>query len=114
MSPASSSAPSSMSHPRAAIFGCAGAVLAPEERAFFREVDPLGFILFQRNCLDPAQLSRLVDELRASVGRADAPVLVDHEGGRVARLRPPHWRTYPSAARIAALGDEAPAAARDV
>lgn len=103
-----------MNPPRAAIFGCAGAALAPEERAFFASVDPLGFILFQRNCIDPAQLRRLVAELRASVGRPDAPVLIDQEGGRVARLRPPHWRSYPSAARIAALGAEAPAAARTV
>jgi beta-N-acetylhexosaminidase len=103
-----------MNHPRAVIFGCAGAALAPEERAFFRAADPLGFILFQRNCVEPAQLRRLVDQLRASVGRADAPMLIDQEGGRVARLRPPHWRAYPSAARIAALGAAAPAAARDV
>lgn len=103
-----------MSRPRAAIFGCAGATLMPDERAFFAASDPLGFILFQRNCADPAQLRRLVDDLRASVGRADAPVLIDQEGGRVARLRPPHWRSYPSAERIAALGAEAPAAARVV
>jgi beta-N-acetylhexosaminidase len=103
-----------MSQPRAMILGCAGAALAPDERDFFRATDPLGFILFQRNCVDPAQLRRLVDELRASVGRPDAPVLIDQEGGRVARLRPPHWRAYPSAARIAALGDAAAAAARDV
>jgi beta-N-acetylhexosaminidase len=103
-----------MSQPRAMILGCAGAALASEERDFFRAVDPLGFILFQRNCLDPAQVRGLVDALRDSVGRADAPVLIDQEGGRVARLRPPHWRTYPSAARIAVLGDAAADAARDV
>jgi len=103
-----------MSHPRAVIFGCAGAALTPDEGEFFRSANPLGFILFQRNCVEPMQLRRLVDELRASVGRADAPVLIDQEGGRVARLRPPHWRAYPSAGRIAALGDAAPAAARDV
>jgi beta-N-acetylhexosaminidase len=103
-----------MSPPRAAIFGCAGATLAPEEGAFFAGADPLGFILFQRNCVDPAQVRRLVAELRASVGRLDAPVLIDQEGGRVARLRPPHWRLYPSASRVAALGAEAPAAARVV
>ncbi len=103
-----------MSAPRAVIFGCAGPVLEAEERVFFRAADPLGFILFQRNCVDPAQLHRLIDDLRASVGRADAPVLIDQEGGRVARLRPPHWRRYPSAAQIAALGAEAPDAARIV
>jgi beta-N-acetylhexosaminidase len=100
-----------MSQPRAMILGCAGTALAPEERAFFREADPLGFILFQRNCSDPDQLRRLVAALRATVGRDDAPVLIDQEGGRVARLRPPHWPTYPSAARIAALGEDAAAAA---
>jgi beta-N-acetylhexosaminidase len=103
-----------MSKPRAAIFGCAGPMLAPDERAFFRTEDPLGFILFQRNCVEPEQLRRLVVDLRDSIGRSDAPVLIDQEGGRVARLRPPHWRTYPAAARIAALGAEAPAAARAV
>src|ERR1700726_1602094 len=103
-----------MSQPRAMILGCAGAALTPEERDFFRATDPLGFILFQRNCGDPARLPPLVDDLRPSVARPDAPVLIDQEGGRVARLRPPHWRAYPSAARIAALGDAAAAAARDV
>ena len=71
---------------RAAIFGCAGPVLAPAERRFFAAAEPWGFILFARNVADPAQLRRLTAELRASVGR-DAPVLVDQEGGRVARLR---------------------------
>jgi beta-N-acetylhexosaminidase len=103
-----------MAAPRAVIFGCAGPALQPDERAFFRDADPLGFILFQRNCRDPGQVRRLVADLRASVGRADAPVLIDQEGGRVARLRPPHWRAYPSGARIAAVGAEAPEAARVV
>ena len=69
----------------AAIFGCAGPVLLPEERAFYREADPLGFILFARNVENPDQLRRLTADLRESVGR-DALVLVDQEGGRVARL----------------------------
>ncbi|WP_149586693.1 glycoside hydrolase family 3 N-terminal domain-containing protein [Tabrizicola flagellatus] len=77
----------------AAIFGCAGPVLLPEERAFFREADPFGFILFARNVEDPAQLRRLTADLRAAVGR-EAPVLVDQEGGRVQRLRAPHWREW--------------------
>ncbi|MBV9524043.1 MAG: beta-N-acetylhexosaminidase [Alphaproteobacteria bacterium] len=98
--------------PNAAIFGCAGLALAADERAFFRDADPLGFILFQRNCEHPDQVRRLVDALRQSVGRADAPILIDQEGGRVARLKPPHWRAYPSAERIAALGAGAPEAAR--
>ena len=102
----------SLSAPSAVIFGCAGTALGADERAFFREADPLGFILFQRNCADPGQVRALVAELRQSVGRGDAPVLIDQEGGRVARLRPPHWRKYPSGAQIAALGTAAAAAAR--
>ena len=91
------------SAPVPVIFGCAGLGLAADERAFFREVNPLGFILFGRNIAEPAQVRRLVAELRAAVGRADAPVLIDQEGGRVARLRPPHWRDAPPAGRIGAL-----------
>lgn len=79
--------------PRAAIFGCAGPSLGAAERAFFRDADPWGFILFARNIDNPAQVRALTAELRACVGRA-APVLVDQEGGRVARLRPPHWRAW--------------------
>lgn len=94
----------SSSSPAAVIFGCAGPTLAAAERDFFCDADPLGFILFQRNCESPAQVRRLVVELREAVGRSDAPVLVDQEGGRVARLKPPHWPAYPSAATIAALG----------
>jgi len=79
--------------PRAAIFGCAGLRLSAAERAFFTDADPWGFILFARNIDSPDQARALTDELRACVGRA-APVLVDQEGGRVARLRPPHWRAW--------------------
>jgi beta-N-acetylhexosaminidase len=91
--------------PRAVVLGCAAEVLDAHERRFFAEADPTGFILFRRNCTSPAQTQHLVDALRDSVGRAEAPVLIDQEGGRVARLRPPHWRLYPPAARIAALPD---------
>jgi beta-N-acetylhexosaminidase len=87
----------------AAIFGCAGTELLPEERSFFRETDPLGFILFARNVADPEQLRRLTGDLRESVGRADAPILIDQEGGRVARLKPPHWRAMPPAAKFGEL-----------
>ena len=80
------------------ILGLAGPALTEEERALFRASDPLGFILFQRNCLTPAQLQALVAELRDLVGRADAPVLIDQEGGRVQRLKPPAWRKFPPAA----------------
>ena len=77
----------------AAIFGCAGPVLLPEERAFFRDCDPFGFILFARNVETPGQLRRLTANLREAVGR-EAPVLVDQEGGRVQRLRAPYWREW--------------------
>jgi beta-N-acetylhexosaminidase len=88
----------------AAIFGCAGPELLPDERAFFRDADPFGFILFARNVETPDQLRRLTDDLRASVGR-DAVILVDQEGGRVQRLRAPHWREWmPPLDSIAAAG----------
>lgn len=86
-----------MSRPRAAILGCAGPDLTPDERAFFRDADPLGFILFARNVDTPERTRRLVDDLRSCVARSDAPVLIDQEGGRVARLRLPHWRKAPPA-----------------
>ncbi len=77
----------------AAILGCIGPRLQPAEHAFFRDADPFGFILFARNVETPDQLYRLTSDLRSSVGR-DAPVLVDQEGGRVQRLRAPHWREW--------------------
>ena len=79
--------------------------MSAEERRLFAAADPFGFVLFRRNCKDPDQLRALVDEMRDAVGRADAPVLIDQEGGRVARLQPPHWRRYPAAGRIGALPD---------
>ena len=85
------------------IFGLGGLELNEEERAFFRATAPLGFILFQRNCATPEQVRRLVAALRDCVGRDDAPVLIDQEGGGVARLKPPHWPAYPPAAAIGAL-----------
>jgi beta-N-acetylhexosaminidase len=87
----------------AAIFGVAGQILSGEERAFFRDVQPLGFILFARNVADPDQVRRLVNDLRAAVEHAEAPVLIDQEGGRVQRLRPPHWRAAAAAATFGAL-----------
>jgi beta-N-acetylhexosaminidase len=92
--------------------GCSGERLTASERDFFTAADPVGFILFRRNCSSPAQVRDLVGSLRDCIGRADAPVLIDQEGGRVARLRPPHWRHYPSAGHLASLPD--PAAARAV
>ncbi len=78
---------------RAVIFGCGGTTLTPEELRFFTSRDPWGFILFARNVENPEQLRALTDSLRQAVGR-DAPVLIDQEGGRVARLRGPHWREW--------------------
>ncbi|MDI3337426.1 glycoside hydrolase family 3 N-terminal domain-containing protein [Defluviimonas aestuarii] len=77
----------------ATILGPSGPVLNADEAAFYRDADPWGFILFARNVETPDQLRRLTGDLRAAVGR-DAPVLVDQEGGRVQRLRAPHWREY--------------------
>src|SRR5437660_11000941 len=92
-----------MSTPRAAILGCAGPDLTPDERSFFRDADPLGFILFARNVDTPERTRRLVEELRSSVARAAAPVLIDQAGGRVARPRPPHWRKAPPARLVGEL-----------
>ncbi|CAJ1412024.1 unnamed protein product [Effrenium voratum] len=77
-----------------AIYGCLGLSLTEAEKRFFRESDPWGFIIFARNIDNPDQVRALAGDLRAAVGR-NAPILIDQEGGRVARLRPPHWRSYP-------------------
>lgn len=87
---------------KAAIVGIAGTALRPEERAAFAAHPPAGAILFARNIVDPPQLRALTAELRA-VLPPGAVLLVDQEGGRVARLRPPHWRAHPPAAAIGAL-----------
>lgn len=97
----------------ALILGAAGPRLTPAERSFFRDVDPLGFILFARNVEAPDQVRALIAEMRDAVGRADAPVLIDQEGGRVQRLKPPHWRAAPAGAAFARLFGENPDAARE-
>lgn len=102
----------SVKAPLAAIFGLQGHRLSAEEKAFFADADPYGFILFARNVDTPDQVRALVDELRACVGRA-APVLIDQEGGRVRRLRPPHWRDAPSMAPFVALYERDPQAAAE-
>lgn len=89
--------------PLAAIFGCSEKTLSAEEKSFFRDVDPLGFIIFSRNVENPDQLRGLISDLRDSVGRDKAPVLIDQEGGRVARLRPPHWSEFPPAQTYAKI-----------
>ena len=91
---------------RAIVFGCAGPRLSADERRFFADSDPYGFILFKRNIVDPAQVRTLVAELRDSVRRSDAPILIDQEGGRVARLGPPHWPILPAARMIGRLAEE--------
>jgi beta-N-acetylhexosaminidase len=87
-------------------------MLSDGERDFFRDANPLGFILFKRNVDTPGQVRALVDALRAAVGR-DAPVLIDQEGGRVARLGPPQWPALPPARRIGELAERNLAAGRE-
>jgi beta-N-acetylhexosaminidase len=79
----------------AAIYGCAGQALSDWERGFFAEVNPFGLILFARNVDTPDQVRALTESFREAVDRADAPVLIDQEGGRVQRLKPPIWRQAP-------------------
>ncbi|MCP4328099.1 MAG: beta-N-acetylhexosaminidase [Alphaproteobacteria bacterium] len=95
-----------MARPKAVIFGCGGLELTSEEKAFFRSVSPLGFIMFARNCESPKQVAALTLAMRECIDRSRAPVLIDQEGGRVQRLSPPHWRDAPAAAvfgRLAAI-----------
>jgi beta-N-acetylhexosaminidase len=88
--------------PKAFICGCSGLALTSEERSFLREEEPWGLILFRRNVGDRDQLRALIQSFRECVGRSDAPVLIDQEGGRVQRMGPPNWRAYPAAAAIEA------------
>ncbi len=90
--------------------GLSGPVLTADERALFRACDPAGYIVFKRNCIDPGQLLALTDSLRELAGR-DVPILIDQEGGRVARLQPPHWPVFPAAAAFGQLYDIAPISA---
>jgi beta-N-acetylhexosaminidase len=96
---------------QAAIYGFEGLELTPSERDFFRDSDPAGFILFKRNCETREQLHRLTDSLRHLTGRADLPILIDQEGGRVARMKPPEWLAFPAAERFAELYNVAPSSA---
>jgi beta-N-acetylhexosaminidase len=98
----------------AAILGCAGTTLTAEEAAFFRDVKPWGFILFKRNVADPNQVRALTTALRETVGRPDAPILIDQEGGRVARLQPPHWKKYPPGRAYGELVANDPLVAREI
>jgi beta-N-acetylhexosaminidase len=98
----------------AAILGCAGTTLSAEEAALFQDVKPWGFILFKRNIADPEQVRALTTALRDTVGRSDAPILIDQEGGRVARLQPPHWKTYPPGRAYGELVANDPLVAREI
>ncbi len=98
----------------AAILGCAGPVLSAAEKAFFADARPWGFILFKRNVETPEQVRALTAELRWTVQRADAPILIDQEGGRVQRLGPPHWRRYPPGGAYGHLASNDPLLRREV
>lgn len=95
---------------RPAIVGIAGAALLPDEAALFRAFPPAGVILFGRNVVEPAQLKALTNDLRAELPPG-AEIMVDQEGGRVARLRPPHWLGHPPAATFGRIYDTDPGAA---
>jgi beta-N-acetylhexosaminidase len=96
---------------QAAIYGLAGDVLTDDERDFFRDAEPAAYILFKRNCIDPQQIRALTEELRGLAGRADLPILIDQEGGRVARMQPPEWPRFPPSWAFADLYSKAPTSA---
>lgn len=91
--------------PKAVVFGVSGISLSDGERSFFRYANPFGFILFQRNCVNPKQVKDLIADLRAAVGRPDVPFFIDQEGGRVARLKEPHWPKFPPARMFGKLAE---------
>lgn len=94
---------------RAFIAGLSGLAVTADERAFLREASPWGLILFKRNIQDKVQVTTIVKDFLSAIGRADAPVLVDQEGGRVQRLGPPHWPVYPPGEAYGRLYDRDPA-----
>lgn len=96
---------------QAAIYGLGGLELTADERQFFNDSEPAGFVLFKRNCENPGQLLRLTDSLRSLSGRDDLAILIDQEGGRVARMRPPEWPSFPAAEKFANLYRTAPSSA---
>ena len=93
------------------IFGLSGPALTPEERAFFSEARPAGYILFRRNVVDRAQLRALTNSLRELGRRDDVPILIDQEGGRVARMGPPEWPAFPAGPAFDTLYEIAPMSA---
>ncbi|MGQ0659517.1 beta-N-acetylhexosaminidase [Sphingosinicella sp.] len=94
-----------------AIFSLSGPALTDAEQTLFGGADPAGYALFARNCVDRAQLRALTDTLRDLSGRADVPILIDQEGGRVARMKPPEWPAFPAGEAFAALYEKAPISA---
>ncbi len=96
---------------QAAIYGLAGPQLTADERAFFLDADPAGYILFRRNCVDREQLLGLTEALRGLHGRADLPILIDQEGGRVSRMQPPEWPSFPRGEAFDRLYQLAPSSA---
>jgi beta-N-acetylhexosaminidase len=92
-----------------AIFGLSGLTLSPDESAFFRQADPAGYILFGRNVQSRDQVRALTDELRALHGRGQLLITIDQEGGRVTRMKPPEWLSWPSGAQFDRLFELAPA-----
>ena len=94
-----------------AIFGLAGPVLTDDERRFFADARPAGYILFKRNCVDRVQLRALTDSLRELEARDDVAILIDQEGGRVARMQPPEWPAFPDGAAFDRLYERAPISA---
>jgi beta-N-acetylhexosaminidase len=96
---------------QAAIYGLEGLALTDDERSFFSEADAAGFIMFKRNCDTREQVRALTDSLRNLTGRDDLPILIDQEGGRVARMKPPEWPAFPAAERFADLYRAAPSSA---
>jgi beta-N-acetylhexosaminidase len=93
------------------IFGLSGPVITADERAFFARVEPAGYILFGRNVVDRVQLLALTSALRELAGREDLPILIDQEGGAVARMRPPEWPAFPAGPVFDALYERAPISA---
>ena len=95
--------------PGAVIFGCIDTALTQAEVDLFSSCKPFGLILFEHNCVNPIQLTDLIVQFKETVGRDDAPILIDQEGGRVTRMKPPHWRQPPPArifAKIAKIDPE--------
>jgi beta-N-acetylhexosaminidase len=101
-------------NPRAVIFGLTGKKLTAAERNFFIRTQPLGFILFSRNIGTPEQAQALVADLRGILEHPQAPILIDQEGGTVARLTPPYWRLPPPAAIFGQLAEDDPQAAAHI